>query len=152
VAERPHQPLVGGLRILLVEDHDDSRLVFQMVLQQKGHLVEAAATAEQALQLAGCHEFDLVISDLGLPDLDGAELMTILRDRCSLRGIAVTGFAMDEDVRRSKFACFDYHLTKPIDPAKVDQLLASIIKRMCPDATAGEGAQCTAWSTKLSKS
>jgi CheY-like chemotaxis protein len=139
-AERSAQSLVGGLRILLVEDHDDSRLIFQMVLQRKGHSVEAAATAGEALRLAGNHRFDLVISDIGLPDLSGAELMTILRDRYSMRGMAITGFGMDEDVQRSKSAGFDYHLTKPVDPAKIDQLLAGIMAGMTRDATAGDSA------------
>lgn len=134
VAERSH-PLVGGLRILLVEDHDDSRLIFQIVLQQKGHSVEAVASAEQALLLAEQHKFDLVISDLGLPDLSGAELMTILRDRYSLRGIAITGFGMDDDIQRSKSAGFDYHLTKPVDPAKVDQVLARIVTGVRADVS-----------------
>ena len=135
VAERSAQSLVGGLRILLVEDHDDSRMIFKLVLQQKGHSVEVAATAREALILAENHEFDLVISDLGLPDRSGAELMTILRDRYSMCGIAITGFGMDDDVQRSKSAGFDYHLTKPVDPAKIDQLLAGIIKRMRPATT-----------------
>jgi CheY-like chemotaxis protein len=126
VSELSPQSLVGGLRILLVEDHDDSRLIFQMVLQQKGHSVEAAATAEQALRLAENKEFDLVISDLGLPDLSGAELMRILRDRYCMRGIAITGFGMDDDIRQSKSAGFDYHLTKPLDPANLDSVLAKI--------------------------
>ena len=131
MAERSH-PLVGGLRILLVEDHDDSRLIFKMLLQQKGHSVEAAASAKQALLLAEKHKFDIVISDLGLPDLNGVELMTILRDRYSLSGIAITGFGMDDDIQRSKSAGFDYHLAKPVDPTKVDQALARIVTRSAP--------------------
>ena len=143
VAESSHQPLVPGLRILLVEDHEDCRLIFKMVLERKGHWVEAAATAADALNLARDHEFDLVISDLSLPDLDGAELMTILHDRYSLRGVAITGFGLD-DVQQSKFRGFDYQLTKPVDPAKIDQLLAGIIKGMRRDATAGDSAAHTA--------
>jgi CheY-like chemotaxis protein len=122
--------LADGLSILLVEDHDDSRLIFEMVLQQKGHSVEAAATAEQALSLAENNEFDLVISDLRLPVLSGAELMTILRDRYSMRGIAITGLGTDDDVQRSKSAGFDYHLTKPLDPTNLDNVLAEIWERI----------------------
>jgi len=117
----------AGLRILLVEDHEDTRLVFQAILSQKGHAVESVATGEAALGLAATQTFDLVISDLGLPDLSGTELMTILRERYSLRGIALSGYGMEEDIHRSKSAGFDYHLTKPVDPAKIDQLLAKLI-------------------------
>jgi CheY-like chemotaxis protein len=126
VAESSSTSLVGGLRILLVEDHDDSRLIFQLVLEHKGHSVQAAATAEQALILAENHEFDLVISDIGLPDISGAELMAILRDRYSMRGIAITGFGRGDDIQPGKSAGFDYHLTKPLDPADLDRLLTEM--------------------------
>jgi PAS domain S-box-containing protein len=121
-------PLVTslGLRILLVEDHDDTRVVFRAILSQKGHAVESVATGEAALGLAATQSFDLVICDLGLPDLRGTELMAILRERYSLRGIALSGYGMEEDIRRSKSAGFDYHLTKPVDPAKIDLLLAKL--------------------------
>jgi CheY-like chemotaxis protein len=120
----------AGLRILLVEDHEDTRHIFEWILKQKGHLVESAGTAEAALNLAGRQEFDLVISDLGLPDFSGTELMTILRERHSLRGVALSGYGMEEDIRRSKSAGFDRHLTKPVDPAKIDQLLAEFTKEI----------------------
>jgi PAS domain S-box-containing protein len=123
----PSQLTTAGLRILLVEDHEDTRQIFRMILTQKGHSVQTAATAKAALTLADNHPFDLVISDLGLPDISGTDLMRILRERYSLRGVAVSGYGMDKDIRESKSAGFDYHLTKPADPAKVDQLLAEIM-------------------------
>jgi PAS domain S-box-containing protein len=121
-------PLVAtlGLRILLVEDHEDTRVVFRAILSQKGHAVESVATGEAALGLAAAQSFDLVICDLGLPDLSGTEVMAILRERYSLRGIALSGYGMEEDIRKSKSAGFDYHLTKPVDPAKIDLLLAKL--------------------------
>ena len=118
--------MASRLNILLVEDHDDTRHVFQAILAQKGHSVKGAATGEAALALASSNAFDLVISDLGLPDFSGTELMTILQERYSLRGIALSGYGMEEDIRKSKAAGFDYHLTKPVDPAKIDQLLADL--------------------------
>jgi len=120
----------SGLRILLVEDHEDTRQIFPMILKQKGHFVETAATGEEALALAGSHVFDIVISDLGLPDLSGTDLMSTLRERYSLRGVAVSGYGMEEDIRRSKSAGFDYHLTKPADPTKIDLLLSEIMKEI----------------------
>jgi PAS domain S-box-containing protein len=120
----------AGLRILLVEDHDDTRHVFQAILGQKGHSVKGAATGEAALALASSNAFDLVISDLGLPDISGTELMTILQERYSLRGVALSGYGMEEDIRKSKSAGFAYHLTKPVDPAKIDQLLADLTREI----------------------
>ena len=116
------------LKILLVEDHEDTRIVFQTLLSQKGHTVESVANGEAALALAATRTFDLVISDLGLPDLSGTELMTILRERYSLRGIALSGYGMEEDIRKSKSAGFDLHLTKPLDPGKIDQILAGLME------------------------
>jgi PAS domain S-box-containing protein len=127
----------AGLRILLVEDHEDTRQVFQMILKQKGHSVETAASGEAALALAGSQAFDIVISDLGLPDLSGTDLMSILRERYSLRGVAVSGYGMEEDIRRSKSAGFDYHLTKPADPAKIHLLLSEIMKEIRSERSDG---------------
>jgi PAS domain S-box-containing protein len=126
----PSEATTAGLRILLVEDHEDTRLIFRMILGQKGHSVESAATGGEALTLASQKVFDLVISDLGLPDFSGIELMTILRDRYSLRGVAVSGYGMDEDIQRSKAAGFDHHVTKPADPAKIDRLLAEVMREI----------------------
>jgi CheY-like chemotaxis protein len=121
---------LAGLKILLVEDHDDTRIVFQAILSQKGHSVKGVADGKAALALAGSQAFDLVISDLGLPGLSGTELMTILRERYSLRGVALSGYGMEEDIRKSKAAGFDYHLTKPVDPARIDQLLADLTREI----------------------
>lgn len=126
----PSQLTTAGLRILLVEDHEDTRQIFRMILTQKGHSVQTAATAKAALALAGNHPFDLVISDLGLPDLSGTALMRILRERYSLRGVAVSGYGMEKDIRESKSAGFDHHLTKPADPHKIDQLLAEVMTKI----------------------
>jgi signal transduction histidine kinase/CheY-like chemotaxis protein len=130
----PADLATAGLRILLVEDHEDTRLIFRMILAQKGHSVESAASGEEALNLAGQQQFDLVISDLGLPDFSGIELMTVLRERYSLRGVAVSGYGMDEDIRRSKSAGFDYHVTKPADPAKIERLLAQVMREIRPSS------------------
>jgi PAS domain S-box-containing protein len=134
----PSVPSSAGLRILLVEDHEDTRQVFQAILSQKGHSVKSAATGEAALSLASSEVFDLVISDLGLPDFSGTHLMSILQERYSLRGVALSGYGMEEDIRRSKSAGFDHHLTKPVDPAKIDQLLANLTKEIrCKAENAG---------------
>jgi len=120
-----------GLKILLVEDHDDTRQLLQLILRQKGHSVEAAATGEDALALAEKEGFHLVISDLGLPDTSGAALMSQLRSLYpGLRGVAVSGYGMEEDVRRSKESGFDHHLTKPVDPARLDRLIAELAQEI----------------------
>lgn len=104
----------GGKHILLVEDHEDTRVTLESLLQRNNHQVKAAASAEEALRLAAENTFDLVISDIGLPDQSGLSLMEQLRDQFGLKGIGLSGYGMEEDVAKSNSAGFVRHLTKPI--------------------------------------
>ena len=115
------------LRILLAEDHDDTRSSMTHLLRRGGHHVVAAESASRALELAGQEKFDLVISDLGLPDLSGLELMRRLREGYGLKGIAVSGYGMEEDIRRSFEAGFGFHLTKPIHMERLRQAIAHLV-------------------------
>ena len=103
-----------SIKILLVEDHKDTRLSIQRLLEIAGHHVSPAASAAQALEIASANQFDLVVSDLGLPDQTGHELMAQLRSRHGLQGIALSGYGMEDDIERSRQAGFRDHLTKPI--------------------------------------
>ena len=98
-------------RILLVEDHEDTAHVMSMVLRHQGHTVRRAATVAAALQAAQAEAFDLLISDIGLPDGTGLDLMRQVRARTPLRGIVLSGFGTEDDVRRSREAGFDANLT-----------------------------------------
>ena len=104
------------MRILLVEDHADTRRLMARVLTGMGHTVTMAASVGEALGAAegAAGEFDLVLSDLGLPDGNGHDLMRRLRERWHLRGIALSGFGMEEDIAHSRAAGFVEHLTKPV--------------------------------------
>jgi CheY-like chemotaxis protein len=117
-----------GQEILIVEDHMDTRTTLQRLLERRGYKVTAATSAEQALAAAGAGQFDLVISDLGLPDMTGNELMALLRDRHGLPGIAVSGYGMEEDVNRSRDAGFVHHLTKPIQLDRLTELIATTLE------------------------
>ena len=114
------------LRILLVEDHEDTRTAMERHLRDLKHKVHSARSAHEALELASQHEFDLVLSDLGLPDKSGLELMSKLRDRFGLRGIAISGYGMKEDIERSHESGFIYHLIKPIDPNRLSDVIREI--------------------------
>lgn len=118
----PIQP--RHLRILLVEDHKDTRNSLQLYLRMANNEVLAAETAERALELAALHKFDLVISDLGLPDEGGGlAMMRQLRKRYGLKGIAVSGYGMEEDIQHSRDAGFTHHLTKPISLDRLKGLI-----------------------------
>ena len=105
----------GSLRLLLVEDHGATLEVLTRLLTREGHHVVAAATVGAALAAAEKEEFDAVVSDLGLPDGTGTELMVQLRERHGLRGIALSGYGMEEDLERTRKAGFIAHLIKPVD-------------------------------------
>ncbi len=116
-----------GLRLLLVEDHPPTAAVMARLLGRGGHTVISAdsvagglAAAEAAAANGG---LDAVICDLGLPDGSGHDLMMQLRERHGLRGIAVSGYGMEEDVRRSQEAGFSAHLTKPIEYSELRDAL-----------------------------
>lgn len=116
-------------RILLVEDHRDTRNALERLLRRHQHEVWSASNASAALELAARHKLDLVISDLGLPDVSGMELMRRLRDQYGLEGIAVSGYGMDDDIVGSRAAGFVHHLTKPISLERLHEMIANIGER-----------------------
>ena len=110
-------------RVLLVEDHEPSRLVLARLLANRQMEVVQARTAAEALQRAQHHNFDLVISDIGLPDSSGFDLMTILQMRHGCRGISLSGYGTEQDIARSREAGFMTHLTKPVQAQTLDRVL-----------------------------
>lgn len=112
------------LRFLLVDDHVPTIKALSMVLMQDGHQVTPAASVAEALAAAAGAPFDLIISDLGLPDGTGGELMEKLRSLYGLRGIALSGYGMEDDIARSKAAGFITHLVKPVALAELRRALA----------------------------
>ena len=113
-----------ALRLLLVEDNEPTLEVMTVLLELAGHDVKPAPDVRTARRLAESHTFDLVVSDLGLPDGNGFDLMGELRDRYGLQGIAVSGFGMEEDLRRSRESGFREHLVKPVDVEKLRAAIA----------------------------
>jgi CheY-like chemotaxis protein len=115
------------MRILLVEDHADTGRVLARLLRNAGYVVEHAESAGAALQNFDDSKFDLVISDLGLPDESGLELMKKLRARRpQLPGICLSGYGMEDDLAACRAAGFAEHLTKPVDM----QRLRAAIRRV----------------------
>jgi PAS domain S-box-containing protein len=119
-----NQQQTSARRILLVEDHDQTRQTLARLLTSRGHEVAAAETARQARDLARTFAYDLVLTDLGLPDGNGHELMMELQQlRPACKGIALSGYGMEGDVQRSRAAGFDMHLTKPVDIGALENAL-----------------------------
>jgi signal transduction histidine kinase/CheY-like chemotaxis protein len=115
----------GRLRVLLVEDHPDTREVLAKLLRARNFAVNTAASVEAALQLAAGEHYDIVVSDLGLPDGSGYDLMKQIRDRHGIQAVALSGYGMEDDQRRSREAGFLEHVIKPVD---VDQLVAVLLR------------------------
>jgi len=119
-------------RILLVDDHADTRHTLQRLLNRSGYEVTAAESVSTALQKADEGTFDLLVSDIGLPDGTGYDLMSAMRDRFGTRGIAFSGFGMDQDVQKSLQAGFSAHLTKPVDFERLKEAMSQALSQSGP--------------------
>jgi two-component system CheB/CheR fusion protein len=114
-----------ALRLLLVEDHDDSADLLAELLKNHGYSVRIARNASDALNLAAAESCGgVVVSDVGLPDASGYDLMEKLRDR--MKGIAITGSSGDEAEARGRRAGFSAHLTKPVSVRRLEQAIAAL--------------------------
>jgi CheY-like chemotaxis protein len=130
-APRSRRPGVG-LRILVVEDHTDTRTVLASVLSESGHVVFPAGDVAAAMKLAEREKIDVVVSDIGLPDGNGLQLMRELRDRYQLPGIALSGYGTPADLQASLEAGFSHHLIKPIDLPALEALLEKVPSKPTP--------------------
>jgi PAS domain S-box-containing protein len=113
-SQAPQKP-AKSLRILLVEDHGDTRQTLSRLLSHFGHQISIADNRQSALEIVQSQKFDVVLSDIGLPDGTGYEVIAQAKRNQPIKAVAITGFGTNEDVRRGKEAGFDFHLVKPID-------------------------------------
>ncbi len=115
------------MNILLVDDHADTSRALKRLLERMGYQVQTADSVSSALQASQSAPFDIVISDIGLPDGSGLDLMReILQRNEEVKGVALSGFGMEEDIRKSKEAGFVEHLTKPVDFVTLESVLARL--------------------------
>ena len=120
---------MNGFRILLVDDDADTLETFSMLLGASGAAVTTASSGEKAIEASGKDEFDLIISDIGMPGMDGYELIETLRSRpgtAAVPAIALTGFGRPQDVRRAMASGFTAHLDKPVDFKAVRRVLTQM--------------------------
>jgi signal transduction histidine kinase/ActR/RegA family two-component response regulator len=128
----PRTPTIadGSLqhKILLVDDHEDTCTGMRMILERRGYRVKTAHNVESALEVAEDYPFELLISDLGLPDGTGFDLMKELRRRRGdlIRGVALSGFGMESDIERSMEAGFEVHLIKPVNLERLNDILRQV--------------------------
>jgi signal transduction histidine kinase/CheY-like chemotaxis protein len=142
--EQPRQPQVAltkgdgqskRRRVLVVDDHYDTCIGMKMMLERRGYEITLAHSADQAVEKVSEQDFDLIISDIGLPDRSGYELMRELHATKGLRGIALSGFGMENDITRARDAGFSEHLTKPINFERLEGAIQKILE---PEAAPSE--------------
>jgi CheY-like chemotaxis protein len=114
------------LRILLVEDHSDTRQALSRLLSHFGHEISVADRAQNALNIIDSKEFDVVLCDIALPDGSGYDVITEAKRKRPVKAVALTGFGGTEDIERGKEAGFDFHLTKPVDIHELRAVLGQI--------------------------
>ena len=100
----------------------------KMMLERRGYQITLAHSATQAVEKARTQDFDLLISDIGLPDRSGYELMRELGASKGLRGIALSGFGMEQDVTKARAAGFSEHLTKPINFERLERAIQNLLE------------------------
>ena len=112
-------------RILIVEDHDESRVVMRLVLEQHGHQVHEAADGARGVELAAALRPDVALIDVGLPGLDGYEVARRIRSALgpAIRLVAITGYGRDQDRAEALGAGFDMHLLKPVSADALAEIL-----------------------------
>jgi two-component system CheB/CheR fusion protein len=123
---------VPALRIFVVENHADTLKWLTLYLQQLGHTVSSARSVAEALQALPKGSWDVFISDIGLPDGDGWELLKKAHLPHEVYTIAMSGFGMNADRSRSKTAGYRHHMLKPFDPEELDGLLAEAARESVP--------------------
>ncbi|MGA7215238.1 MAG: response regulator [Terrimicrobiaceae bacterium] len=120
------------MRILLVENHEDTLTYLTRYLQQLGHDVCAVSDMASALRAVSSSRFDVLISDIGLPDGDGWQLISQMKSKPF--GIAMSGFGASSDREKSQAAGYKHHLTKPFLPDDLDALLEEAASQIAEDA------------------
>ena len=111
------------LRIFVVENHEDTRFLLCLLLEQLGHTLFSAPSLAAALEAVPAARCDVLISDIGLPDGNGWELMARLGDDRPPYAIAMSGFGMSSDRQRSLGVGYRHHLLKPVEPNQLERLL-----------------------------
>lgn len=118
-----------GRLVLVIDDVSDVTEMLSVLLTHAGYKVSAASSAHEALAMAQHQQFDMIISDIGMPEMNGYELARVLRTQPGYEAvpmIAVTGFSMFDDRNRSIMAGFNAHVTKPIDPRSFLDLIEQL--------------------------
>ena len=136
-AAQPVVPSLEGVRVLVVDDEPDARDLLKRVLEHRQGQVALAADAREALRILSDQRFDVIVSDIGMPGIDGYELIRRIRELPPEQGgktpaIALTAFARSEDRRRTMLSGFQIHISKPVEPPELIATVANLAGRTGP--------------------
>ncbi|HEV8142544.1 MAG TPA: response regulator [Methylomirabilota bacterium] len=135
--DAPSQPALSAAatlpprcrRVLIVEDHEDARESLRLMLELAGHEVETAGDGPSGLATLLSSRPDIALIDVGLPGIDGYDVVrrarSFVRETCL---VALTGYGQADDQRKAREAGFDVHITKPVDPDRLERLLRTLTK------------------------
>jgi signal transduction histidine kinase len=124
------EPAVAHL--MIIEDDEDTLEMLRATLEMHGYRVTACESAEETLRVAPEHSVDLIVSDIGMPHMDGFEMIRQLREfdhYKTVPAIALTGYATPKDEKAALIAGFDAHVSKPVDPGELLRLIKSLVKK-----------------------
>jgi PAS domain S-box-containing protein len=125
------------LRVLLVEDHVETALLLKAILENSGHRVAVAGDVMSAIGHAESMPFDIIVSDIGLPDGTGYDLMRRIHQRYRIPGVALSGYGMDDDLQQSREAGFADHIIKPVDVHQLESVMYRVARAAAKPANGG---------------
>jgi CheY-like chemotaxis protein len=117
---------MNSLKVLVIEDHEDTAIAMARMLEDMGHNIVSANSVASAVDILTHEKFDLIVSDIGLPDGNGVSLISAVRAFCDAPAVAFTGYGMREDVERCLNAGFNKHVTKPVTFETLRQIIAEV--------------------------
>ena len=116
------------LSILLVDDHEDTNRSLMLLLRRRGYQVQTATDIGRAEELARGETFDVLVSDMNLPDGSGLDLLQRLEKPPRYGGIIISGYGEDEDVARGRAAGYKAHLVKPVEVQRLDDTIQRVVR------------------------
>jgi CheY-like chemotaxis protein len=120
------------LRILIIENHEVTAKFISLFLQRSGHQVAIVSDGQTALGRNDLASTDVILSDIGLPDINGWDLMKQLRPNTRAYAVAMSGYGGEADVQRSLASGYQHHLVKPFVPSTLEEVLRNA-QPLCPD-------------------
>ncbi|HEX9995590.1 MAG TPA: response regulator [Abditibacterium sp.] len=122
--------LPSSVRVLVVDDHPDLLSMLDLVMQRRKYAVKTAQSADEAIKMATDFAPHIVVSDIGMPGMDGYQLMAHLRaapDMAPFKSIALTGYDISTEDNRAMTSGYDAHMTKPIEFEQLFEMIENLV-------------------------